>query len=359
MSADRHLETSKPGASPSASASSPPSVDRWREWADAAGCGDRLELEADRSLAASTTLRIGGAAELYAGVHDVEALRWLASRCRELEIAVCTLGQGANVLVPDEGLAGVVQRLRGEFRRFEIDGDRVRAGAAVLVPQLAKQTVREGLLGLEPLGGFPASVGGAVTMNAGCYGTEISELIEEVVLLLPGGETLRQSASELEPGYRRTNVGRRGAVVIEATLRLRRGDAEHGARRLAELNEKRWSSLPAGKPSAGSIFKNPPGDSAGRLIEAVGLKGRREGGAAISDEHANVIVNLGGARAGDVLRLMIMARDAVLRSVGIRLQPEIVLLGGLREAWRAAEAEETNGTESRRREERATGGACT
>jgi UDP-N-acetylmuramate dehydrogenase len=293
-------------------------------------------LQADRSLASLTTLRIGGPCDLYAEVHSVAALAALLERCAQHGVGLMTVGQGANLLVPDGGIRGVVQRLRGAFRQVEVEGDLVRAGAGVVVPQLARTTVRAGKLGLEALGGFPASLGGAIVMNAGCYGTEICELLEEVVVLFADGRTERLCAADLEPSYRSTNLRQRESIVLEATLRLVEGDAARGERRLDELNKRRWSSLPSGKPSAGSIFKNPPAAPAGRLIEEVGLKGARHGQAAISHKHANVIVNLGGARAADVMQLMAEARSRVLAERAIELEPELLMLGELAVAWQEA-----------------------
>jgi UDP-N-acetylmuramate dehydrogenase len=170
-------------------------------------------------------------------------------------------------------------------------------------------------------------------MNAGCYGTEIRDVLGWASLVDPDGGRRTVGAEELEPGYRRTNLQGTATIVTAACFDLRAGDAVAAVARIDELNRKRWASLPSGVANAGSIFKNPPGDHAGRLIEACGLKGAVHGGAEISPKHANVIVNRGGARAADVLRLMHDARHAVRRQFGIELVPEVILAGSLARGW--------------------------
>jgi UDP-N-acetylmuramate dehydrogenase len=179
-------------------------------------------------------------------------------------------------------------------------------------------------------------VGGAVVMHAGCYGAEIMDVLVTVTALHRDGSRRRYRVGDLDASYRRTALQGTGVVVVSATFQLRAGDAAAALGRIEELNRRRWASLPSGLPNAGSIFRNPPGDHAGRLIEAAGLKGRRVGGAEISAKHANVIVNLGGGRADDVLALMLEARSSVRAAFGVELEPEIVLEGALCERWRAS-----------------------
>ena len=242
------------------------------------------------------------------------------------------LGQGANVVVPDEGLQGIVARLKGEFASYEFESNGVHAGAAVPLGLLARQAAQRGLVGLEALGGFPATVGGAVWMNAGCYGTETSAVLREVELMTRDGECMQLLPVDLAPGYRTTSLQSGDLVVVGARFALEPGDSEAALARLDELNRRRWQSLPSGRPNAGSVFKNPEGDAAGRLIEACGLKGFVCGGAQISERHANVIVNLGGATASDVVALMREARRTVKERFGVELEPELRLLGSLASA---------------------------
>jgi UDP-N-acetylmuramate dehydrogenase len=295
---------------------------------------DGLEVEPSAPLAPLTTLRIGGPAELLVTATTQRSLVALLRLVAAEGVPLHLLGLGSNVLYPDRGIRGVVARLGGVFARTRFLGDRLRAGGAVPLPRLARATAARGLTGLEAFSGFPSSVGGGVVMNAGCYGVEIKDVLLTVTAIHRDGSRQRYRPAELEASYRRTKLQGTGVVVASATFQLQRGSAPAALARIDELNRKRWASLPSGLPNAGSIFRNPPGDFAGRLIEAAGLKGARRGAAEISQKHANVIVNLGGARADEVLALMLDARAAVRRAFGVELEPELVLEGDLRERWR-------------------------
>ncbi|HEX4955526.1 MAG TPA: UDP-N-acetylmuramate dehydrogenase [Thermoanaerobaculia bacterium] len=286
-----------------------------------------LTLKPGEPLARHTTFKIGGPAELFVDVGTEAALSALLAAVREAGCPFLLIGLGSNLLVADEGLPGVVARLSGDFRRIQLHGTRALAGAAVALPHLAKAAAKAGLSGLEPLCGFPSTVGGAVWMNAGCYGREIKDVLISAWLVYGDGRRQRIGVRELGAGYRSTALQATDALVTRASFRLQPADPAACLAQIEELNARRWASLPSGVGNAGSIFKNPPGDYAGRLIEACGLKGRTEGGAQISDKHANVIVNRGGARAGDVLALMREARRAVAERFGVTLQPEVVLAG--------------------------------
>jgi len=291
-----------------------------------------LRCEVGAQLAPHTTLRIGGPAALLASVDTVSALVALLRLASTQHFSLQLLGLGSNVLIPDEGLPGVTYRLAGEFKEIRVFGRRVRAGAAVPLAQLARRMSSQGLLGLEALSGFPSTLGGAVFMNAGCYGTEISESLESIEVIDLDGESRTLTSAELEPSYRSTRLQTEVAIVTAATLLLERGDAEAGLLRIAELNRRRHDSMPR-EANAGSVFRNPDGGHAGRLIDEAGRKGHRIGDAQISSRHANVVVNLGQARAKDVLSLMRLARDAVRASTGVVLEPELVLSGRLRSDW--------------------------
>ena len=293
-----------------------------------------LEVRPGEPLARYTTFRIGGPAELLV---TAASERSLGRLLRELDgVPLQLLGLGSNVLIPDEGLPGVVLRLGGAFRRLRIDGTAVEAGGAVALGKLARATASASLGGLEALSGFPSTVGGAVYMNAGSYGTEIRDVLEWATVVDADGRRRRLDVEALEPSYRRTALQGTGAIVTRARFRLSAGDREASLARIEELNRRRWASLPGGRPHAGSVFRNPEGDYAGRLIERCGLKGRRSGGARISPEHANVIVNQERAAAADVLDLMLLARREVRERFDIELEPELVLTGSLAARWRRA-----------------------
>jgi UDP-N-acetylmuramate dehydrogenase len=293
-----------------------------------------LEVRTHEPLARYTTFRIGGPARWLIDVATEAGLIRLLRAASEHGIPIHPLGLGSNVLFPDEGLDCAVVRLVGDFKRLRQHGEWVSAGAGLALPQLARRTAQRDLLGLEALSGFPSTVGGAVFMNAGCYGTEIRDVLVSARVVDAQGVARRVLTAELEPAYRSTRLQRDGGFVTRALFRLRRGDGAAALRQIDAWNAKRWASLPSGVPNAGSIFKNPPADFAGRLIESVGLKGAVLGGAEISAKHANVIVNRGGATAADVLGLMLRARTRVAASCGVDLIPEIVLTGVLRARWR-------------------------
>ena len=304
-----------------------------REARDRLAATAGIEVHERVRLASATTLRIGGPADLFVRVDSEAALSEVMAVARECDVALHLHGHGSNVLFPDAGIRGIVCRLRGELEVVEVKDETVRAGAGVTLARLARDTAKQGLLGLEALSGFPSTVGGAVVMNAGCYGTEIRDVLTEVRVAWPGRPVQAVPVARLEPGYRTTNLQGTDAVITGAEFRLRRGDGAAALGRIDELNRRRWRSLPSGKPNAGSVFRNPEDDFAGRLIEACGLKGLRRGGAEISERHANVIVNREQARAADVLDLMVAAHRAVRDRFGVELRPEIVLAGGLAEEF--------------------------
>jgi UDP-N-acetylmuramate dehydrogenase len=292
-----------------------------------------LVVRPNHSLAKLTTFQIGGPADLLVEVANQRALGHLLREVEAASAPFHLLGLGSNVLVPDAGLRGVVARLGGELRRARVRGELVSAGGALPLATLARRTVQRGLVGLEALAGFPSTVGGAVFMNAGCYGTEIKDLLVSATVLERDGRRHRVTLADLAPAYRSTSLRASGAVVTRAVLQLRAGDGARALRRIDEINAQRRRSLPSSVPNAGSTFRNPPGDYAGRLIEACGLKGLTEGGAQISSVHANVIVNRGGALAEQVVTLMRVARAAVEERFGVVLVPELILLGDLAERF--------------------------
>ncbi len=294
-----------------------------------------LVVKPGQALARLATLRIGGPAERFVEVTSERALVGLLTGLARLDLPFQLLGLGSNVLAPDAGLPGIVARLGGGLKRIRIRGLRVSAGAGAPLSLVARKASAAGLAGLEALSGFPSTVGGAVFMNAGCYGTEIKDVLRSARLVELSGRRRRIEVADLAAGYRSTCLESTGAIVTRALFELRPGEPAALQARIDELNTRRWASLPSGQANAGSIFKNPPGESAGRLLDAAGLKGTSVGGALVSPKHANVIVNTGGATAEDVIQLMRTMRDRVGESAGIRLEPEIVLLGDLGERFRA------------------------
>jgi len=233
---------------------------------------------------------------------------------------------GSNVLVSDAGFPGIVVRLEGEFLRVSVEGERLASGGGAALGAVCSVAARAGLSGIEAISGIPSSIGAAVRINAGAYGSEIFDLLETARLVSLSGQVRSVRAEDISHGYRWTQLVETREIVAWAGLKLRRAPVEEIEEKTRMVAEKRRGALPS-EPNAGSVFKNPPGDYAGRLVEACGLKGIRRGGAAISARHANVIVNEGGATAADVLTLMRLARDSVRERFGITLAPEVELLG--------------------------------
>jgi UDP-N-acetylmuramate dehydrogenase len=277
-------------------------------------------------LSRHTTLKIGGPARRYCRVRTEEGLSLVVQAALRSGEPLMLLGMGSNLLAADEGFAGWVVRLEGDFLALRVDGDRLVAGGGAALGGACAAAARAGLSGLESISGIPSSIGGAVRINAGAYGGEIFDVLESVRLVGRDGERRLARAADIPHGYRWTKLCDTGEIVAEATLLLFPASREAIEERTRVVSEKRRGALP-GEPNAGSIFKNPSGDYAGRLIEACGLKSERRGGAAISTRHANVIVNTGGARAADVLALMRLMRDSVREKFAVTLVPEVEFLG--------------------------------
>ncbi len=277
----------------------------------------------DVPLSEYTWYRLGGPARWFFQPRDEAEAAALVERCRRCEVPWRLLGRGANVLVRDEGFDGAVIQLVGpHFERVEYDGVRLCAGAGVELPRLIRDSIHRGLVGLEALAGIPGSVGGATRMNAGGRYGEIGQLVCSVRLLDENGQIVSRRAAEVGFAYRHTNLA--GCAVLATTLELRPGDREAALERHRRIWNEKYAQQPAvALRSAGCIFKNPPGRSAGRLLDQAGLKGVRIGGAQISEKHANFIVAEAGAKARDVLDLISLARDRVWNSSGIQLELEI------------------------------------
>jgi UDP-N-acetylenolpyruvoylglucosamine reductase len=286
----------------------------------------RAIVRENAPLSGRTTLRIGGPARFFVEVHDVDALAALLRAGRAEGLPVLALGKGSNLLVPDAGFPGVVFTLVGDFLVARIEAPEVVAGGGMSLMSLAVATQRAGLSGLENLSGIPSSLGGAVRINAGSYGSELFDVLVSADLVSAVGERRTVPAAAISHGYRWTALSETDDVVTGARIRLVPKAPDEIAARTAEVAAKRKGALPK-QPNAGSIFKNPPGLFAGKLLEECGLKGRRVGGAEISPVHANVIVNTGGATAADVWELMDELKTAVKEKFGIELVPEIQVLG--------------------------------
>ncbi len=292
------------------------------------------ELKKNEPLSRHTSFGIGGPADILAYPADREDLAVLLREIRARGQKFFVLGGGTNLLVKDGGFRGVVIslqhmnaiRIEREYRSVGGNYAVVSAEAGALLPKLHAFAMENALTGLEFSTGIPGTIGGAVCMNAGTAAGEIGDIVDSVTLVDPEGKLVTGGREEMAFGYRTANIPE-GHVVVEATVTLRRDDKEKIRTRVRDLQEKRKQGQPSGQPNAGSIFKNPHEESAGRLIETAKLKGRRVGDAQISDKHANFILNMGKATAKDVLELMEIVKQAVLEAKGVRLEPEIKIIG--------------------------------
>ncbi len=283
-------------------------------------------LKTNQMLADFTSFKIGGPADLLVGVEtEAELTIALAAAHRCGTPAFC-LGAGTNLLVSDRGIRGLVVRLGRGFEKIEIDGRRVIAGAGVQFGTLVETVIERGLAGLEFAEGIPGTVGGGLVMNAGAFGGELARVVTMVYGVNSQGEPKALTAAEIGFAYRRTELAP-GFIITRAEFELAQGDREALRARTADLKARRAARQPSGFPNAGSIFKNPPGNFAGRLLESCGLKGERLGKAAFSDQHANFIVNLGDARAAEVRALIEIARERVRQTTGVCLESEVKLVG--------------------------------
>jgi UDP-N-acetylmuramate dehydrogenase len=295
-----------------------------------------LEPRADVPLASLGYWRVGGPADLFLVVEDSDQLAAVLGAAADVPVTV--LGNGSNLLVSDRGIRGLTLRLGGRFKDSDTgtdgDGPWVEAGAGLMNTVLLARLARLGWGGLAALAGVPGTIGGAIRMNAGTHLGEIGERVLHVDVVLTDGGSRRLEPSDLGFAYRWAQLPS-GAIVTGARLRALDDPEAVTAEREAVRSHlaRRRATQPLDKPSCGSVFRNPTGDAAGRLIEVAGLKGCRRGGAMISDVHANFIINTGDATAEDVRWLVQHARDTVYTTAGIRLEPEVHAVGDWGDDW--------------------------
>jgi UDP-N-acetylmuramate dehydrogenase len=286
-----------------------------------------VKAERDAPLARYTTMRVGGKADLFATAHNAFELRALVRFARARELPFLLVGRGSNVVISDRGVRGLVIHVRAEGSRVE--GDRYVAEAGVPMARAATETQRAGLSGLEFGLAIPGCVGGAIWANAGAHGSDVAAVLESADVLGADGRETRLAVADLGLGYRDSRFKQEpGEIVIAAAFHLEPAEAAIIEGRLDEIRKWRREHQPLGIPSAGSAFRNPlSGPSAGELIDQAGLKGLRMGGAAVSEKHANFIVNDQRGTAADVRRVADRVHETVLDREGIELVPEIVFVG--------------------------------
>ena len=289
----------------------------------------QLQIKEDLSLATCTSFRTGGPADVAAYPETAQELAALLKVCKGEGIPFYILGNGTNVLAPDEGFRGVIVLTAG-MRKVSVDAESATAvaGAGVLLSTLAGECAKASLTGLEFAKGIPGSVGGAVVMNAGAYGGEIKDcLVSATVMAADGDEPFEMSRDELDLGYRHSIIPERGLVVLGGRFKLTTGDKDSIYAQMEELAGRRRDKQPLEFPSAGSTFKRPEGYFAGKLIEDAGLKGFTVGGAQVSEKHAGFVINKGGATSADILALIKEVQKRVFENSGVMLETEVKILG--------------------------------
>lgn len=291
---------------------------------EAAGAQCILEQE---SMKKHTTFRIGGPADIFAVPDTIEKAAKIIGICREQKVPFYVIGNGSNLLVSDQGYRGVVVQVYKNLSAIEIKGDIITAQAGAMLSVIAKKAMAASLTGFEFASGIPGTVGGAAVMNAGAYGGEMKQVLTEVTVLTQEGELRRIPSEELKLGYRYSVIPEKGWIVLEAKLKLHRGDYDMIKARMDELKEKRVEKQPLELPSAGSTFKRPEGYFAGKLIMDAGLRGFSVGGAQVSEKHCGFVVNTGEATAKDVRDLIREVSRQVKTKFGVELEPEVKMLG--------------------------------
>jgi UDP-N-acetylmuramate dehydrogenase len=283
-------------------------------------------LRLDEPMARHTSFGLGGPVDVFVEPPDAESFRECASLLARHEVPTMLLGKGTNILVRRGGLDGAVLTGSEAFSEIVRTDRGVRAGSGVGLPRLLNFCAAEGLAGLEGLAGIPGSAGGAVVMNAGSFGVSIGDRVDGITVSFPGEGRSRVGRNEIEFGYRSATLPA-GAMIEEVDLALTVDEPDAIRARQRDTLEKKWKTQPGNMRSAGCVFKNPPGNSAGRMMDEAGLKGKRVGGAVVSDLHANFILNDRGASADDVEELIELVRDRVEERFGVRLELEVEVVG--------------------------------
>ena len=281
----------------------------------------------DEPMSRHTSFRIGGPADVMALPTTEAELIAVLTRAGEYGIPVTLVGNGSNLLVRDRGIRGLVIKLGNMLNQIEIQGQSMTFGSGVSLALASKKAAEYGLTGMEFAVGIPGSIGGAVYMNAGAYDGDMSKVVTSVRTVDAAGQVRILTAEEMDFGYRKTALQGSGLIVTSVTVTMEAGDRIAIQAKMDDFSQRRTSKQPLELPSAGSMFKRPPGYFAGTLIEQTGLKGYTVGGAQVSTKHAGFVVNVGGATAQDVLQLIQDVQEKVQAAHGVFLQPEVLVIG--------------------------------
>ncbi|NLV17457.1 MAG: UDP-N-acetylmuramate dehydrogenase [Syntrophomonadaceae bacterium] len=285
------------------------------------------KIKYDEPMNNHTTFGIGGPADVMAMPENLQEIRSLIQWAQSNDLPFMVIGGGSNLIVRDGGIRGLVIKLASNFDKTWIHDLQIRAQSGIKLSRLAELAADHGLAGLEFAEGIPGNLGGAVNMNAGAYDGEFSQVVSGATVLTVSGEILYLNSEELEFGYRSTRIQKTNDIIVEVNLQLRREDKAVIQQRMQEFSRRRWEKQPLEYPSAGSIFRRPAGRFVGPMIENLGLKGFRIGGAKISAKHAGFIINCGQATARDVLELIGIIKQRVMAEYGIELVTEPLVVG--------------------------------
>lgn len=288
---------------------------------------EKQDIYFQEPMSRHTSFRTGGEADCLLQIRNVEQLQKILSYLRRTGNEYFLLGNGTNLLVSDRGYQGIVLQMGEGLSGISVEGEKIRVQAGALLSKTAKTAMDAGLAGMEFASGIPGSVGGGIVMNAGAYDGEMKQIVEQVTVLNEDGELMELDCDTMEFGYRTSVIRNRPFVVVEALLSLQKGDPEQILAKMADFAQRRRAKQPLEYPSAGSTFKRPEGYFAGKLIMDSGMRGRRVGGAQVSEKHCGFIVNTGNATSEDVAELMIEVQERVKERFGVMLEPEIVKLG--------------------------------
>ena len=286
-----------------------------------------LEIKKNEPMAKHTTFKVGGPADIYV-TPDIKALDTILKLAKEYNIPLTIIGNGSNLLVTDKGIRGLVVEIGKAMESIKISGTTITVGAGTLMSRAANAAAEAGLGGMEFAAGIPGSIGGAVVMNAGAYGGEMVHIVKEAKLVSKdGSHEYTMSCDELQLSYRHSILHETGDIVVSVTLQLEEGNKEEISATMKELAAKRNEKQPVHLPSAGSFFKRPEGYFAGKLVQDAGMKGFSVGAAQVSPLHSGFIVNNGGATATEILQLMEIVQAAVMEQFGVKLEPEVRIIG--------------------------------
>ena len=291
---------------------------------------DESKVRFNEPMEKHTTLKVGGPADILVLPENVQDVIDAMEFAKKYEVTVTVIGNGSKLLVLDGGIRGLVIKLGSKFSNAVVDGEYITAEAGLSMPRLAILAKDNGLAGLEFASGIPGYLGGGVFMNAGAYGGELSNVIEEVTYLDKNNEVKTLTKEELEFGYRKSffkNHKEEGNIILQAKFKLAQGNKEEIEAKMKENNDSRKSKQPLEYPNAGSTFKRPEGYFVGKLIDDLGLKGYRIGGAEVSTKHSGFIVNVDHAKAKDVKDLIDYIKEKVFEANKVKLEEEIIILG--------------------------------